>query len=112
MRLDELEREVRSEILERAAELREDAYPEDTITEIVDGSVPIYTADLLSLAADSIDLATAEPELGPAFDGTPTPTNIIAANVYEHLSAVAFEYWAELAEDDEDDEDDADGRTA
>jgi hypothetical protein len=30
-------------------------------------------------------MATEEPELGPAFDGKPTPVNIIAANIYEHL---------------------------
>ena len=49
----------------------------------------VYHGELLELAAG--DLATdgvgvVAPEMGPAFDGTPTATNIIAANVYERLS--------------------------
>ena len=68
----------------------------DTIHELADGLVPVYTSDLLSLAADNLALATDEPELGPAFDGSPTPTNIIAANVYEWLTAELWEYAREL----------------
>ena len=57
----------------------------DTIFEIADSSVPIYTSDLMELAAENIDLAVDEPELGPAFDGSPTPVNIVAANVFEEI---------------------------
>ena len=61
----------------------------DLIAEIADANVPVYHGELLELAAG--DLATdgvgvVAPEMGPAFDGTPTATNIIAANVYERLS--------------------------
>ena len=59
--------------------------PHDTIHEIADSAVPVYTGDLLRLAAENIALAVDEPELGPAFDGAPTPVNIIASNVYEHV---------------------------
>lgn len=102
----DLERDLRAEIDERASELRADAYPEDTLTEMVDSSVPIYTADLLDVARSDLAIASAEPELGPAFDGSPTPANIIAANIYEHLSAVASSYWAEICEDDDEDDED------
>lgn len=66
-----------------------------------------YTpGDLMELAADDIDLATTEPELGPAFDGSPTPTNIIAANVYEavsnHLHGIIQEVEDEIEEENED----------
>ncbi len=87
------ERMVREEVRERAGELRADAYPEDILAEIVDSSVPIYTSDLMDIAADNLDMATLEPELGPAFDGTPTPANIIAANIYEALQVVAYDEW-------------------
>lgn len=62
--------------------------PHDIIHEIADGAVPVYTSALMHLAAQNNDLALTEPELGPAFDGTPTPVNIIAANVYELACAL------------------------
>ena len=61
-------------------------YPSDYIAEVADGSVPIYTADLLEYGSHNWELMTEEPELGPAFDGSPTPINIIAANIYEAVS--------------------------
>ena len=57
----------------------------DLLHEIADSYVPVYHSTLLDLAAKHNDLGTDIPEIGPAFDGSPTPTNIIAANVYEHL---------------------------
>ncbi len=93
----DLEQGIKAEIRERAKELLEDtAYPEDVVVEMVDTWVPIYNSDLLNVAANDMDMAILEPELGPAFDGTPTPINIIAANIYEALQAVALEEWAEI----------------
>ena len=57
----------------------------DLLYEIADSHVPVYYSTLLDLAAKHNHLGTDIPEIGPAFDGSPTPTNIIAANVYEHL---------------------------
>ena len=66
--------------------------PHDTIHEIADGCVPVYTSDLMEMAAGNYnDLATTEPELGPAFDGSSTPVNIIAANVFEAIEAALWE---------------------
>jgi len=70
--------------------------PHDVIHEIADSSVPVDTSDLLALANENNALATDEPELGPAFDGTSTPVNIIAANVYEAVQAALWEAWREI----------------
>jgi len=67
--------------------------PHDCIHEIADSSVPVYNYDLLRLAADNLNLGVDEPELGPAFDGSPTPINIIAANVFEAIESELWEYW-------------------
>lgn len=74
------------------------AYPEDELHEHVDSAVPTQNAILLEVAASSPSVAVDEPELGPAFDGRPTPINIIAANIYERLSVVAHEWLSEALE--------------
>ena len=68
----------------------------DTIHEVADGLVPVYTSDLMDLADNNIALATDTPELGPAFDGSSTPANIVAANIYEWLTDELWEYAREL----------------
>lgn len=67
-----------------------------TLDEFVDGAVPIYHADLLDLAASDNEIALTAPELGPAYDGEPTPINIIAANVYEAVSNALHAEWQEI----------------
>ncbi len=73
----------------------------DIIHEIADGCVPVYTYDILECAMNDNSLATDEPECGPAFDGTPTPVNIIAANIYERITQALWDYQASI--DDADD---------
>jgi hypothetical protein len=63
----------------------------DVITEITDSSVPVYNYAILQLALDNLHLALDEPELGPAFDGSPTPINIIAANIYEYINQALWD---------------------
>jgi|GEM_PF-3341164 len=92
---------ARAELRERWAGYRDDFgprhdEPHDLIHEIADGCVPVYTSQLLSLAAGCNELATATPELGPAFDGAPTPVNIIAANVFEAIEAALWDEWEAL----------------
>ena len=108
--------EMKKDAVEELKESLRD-YPDndqhDTIHEIADSSVPVYTSDILQLVADNIDLAVIEPDIEPAFDGSPTPVNIIAANVYEeitqelwsNLENIKAELKAEL-EDELEDEDD------
>ena len=84
----------------------ESSYPEDVLHEYADSAVPIYTADLMELAANNIDLATDEPECGPAFDGAPTPVNIVAANVYEALIAEGYDWLREVQDESEEEDQD------
>ena len=74
------------------------AEPHDAIFEIADRNTPIYTSDLLRMAAEYLPLATGEPELGPAFDGRPTPVNIIAANVFAYLEQKLWDTWQTIVQ--------------
>jgi hypothetical protein len=94
---------ARGELTERWEHYRDDfgpapsvQYASDVIHEIADGLVPVYTSELLELACADNSLGTEEPELGPAFDGSPTPANIIAANVYERITADLFVRFEEI----------------
>lgn len=110
MTLHQLVNDAIEELREWRKEHPECDEPHDQIHAIADSSVPVYTHQLLQLAADNCHLATDEPELGPAngcnFDGTPSPVNIIAANVYEHIEAALWEAWREMEDETEDEEDD------
>lgn len=81
------------DLLERVADENESRYVGDLIAEIADTSVPMYNGTLLELASKEHELALAEPECGPAFDGSPTPINIIAANIYEAISEHLWSHW-------------------
>jgi hypothetical protein len=73
---------ARAELLERVGAGEK---VDDIVHEIADSHVPIYTGDILAYAVEDWNLAVTEPELGPAFDGTMTPVNLIAANIYEAI---------------------------
>lgn len=97
--LRDIEQSATEDLRDRWVNYRDeftDGEPHDVIHEIADGHVPVYHSDLLTLAAQDNSLATDEPELGPAFDGTATPVNIIAANVYEAITAALWEAWREI----------------
>jgi hypothetical protein len=68
------------------------------ITEIYDSAVPIYTSDIMLIGSVS-DVYSREPECGPAFDGSPTPQNIIAGIIYDILSETAWEELREYLEE-------------
>ena len=55
----------------------------------------------MELAANNLELATNTPELGPAFDGEPTPVNIIAANVFEAVEAALWQAHRDIREERE-----------
>ena len=63
----------------------------DIASEIADSHTPVYTRDLMMVAANDIDLAVTEPEIGPAFDGSNTPVNLVAANIYERIQQAVLE---------------------
>lgn len=82
-------------------------YPEDRLHEIADSTTPVYNKQIMDLAASDYDLMLTEPEIGPAFDGTPTPVNIAAANIFEKLYAAADERLRERQEEAEEEDEDA-----
>ena len=61
------------------------------IGECADSTTPVMNYTLLRIAANDNEVALREPDIGPAFDGTPTPINIIAANIYELLNEALYE---------------------
>ncbi|MGH2761396.1 MAG: hypothetical protein ACRDLD_02255 [Thermoleophilaceae bacterium] len=63
----------------------------DRCHEIADNVVPVYTHEIMATISESIELAAVEPELGPAFDGSATPVNVAAANIYELVSNIAHQ---------------------
>lgn len=81
-----------------ALEAFSDKYQHDSVFEVADSHVPVYTEDLLMLALDNLELAHEKPGLGPAYDGLATPHNLIAANVAECIEQDLFEYWRELTD--------------
>ena len=94
--MDDRLADARKELRDRIKEDPIEDEPHDVIHEIADGSVPIYAYDIIQAAAEDVRLATAEPEIGPAFDGTPTPTNIIAANIFEAIEAALWDEWEDI----------------
>ena len=66
------------------------------IHELADDAVPIYNKDILSIATNDLgEIGCTVPENGPAFDGTPTPVNVAAANIYEAIQAALWETFEE-----------------
>ena len=90
-----LERDVRTEVFDRAGELLADRYPEDTLTEIADSWVPIYNSDLAELLADNPGLAYLEDNIY-AGEGDVDVFKILMWSVYEKLSQAAHEAWGEV----------------
>ena len=64
---------------------------QDWIHEIADTCTPIYTYNIMECAMEDMALATDVPEIGPAFDGSQTAANIVAANIYERVCNHLYE---------------------
>lgn len=107
MNLYQIIRDAQQELRDWREDHPDEDEPHDAIFEIADSSVPVYTGDLLRLAAENIALATAEPELGPAFDGSPTPVNVIAANVFEAIQEALWEEWQTILDEEAEADNDA-----
>lgn len=83
------------EIIESAKDdLREqmkDGYnADDSVHEIADSSVPVYTHTLLELFVDDIDLAFVEPEIGYGTAGQ-NMVGIAQAIIYEEITRALYE---------------------
>jgi len=103
--LDEIEKDAIEELEEWVKDNPDDDPTDEAIFEIADSSTPIYNYDILQLAASNLFLATDAPDIGPAFDGSPTPINIIAANIYEYISNALYQRWSEIEKEKEEEED-------
>lgn len=84
--LADLADSVLVEVADRDLEGADDS---DVAHEIADSAVPVYTSDIMAAISEDAGLATWEPELGPAFGGEPTPTNIAAGVLYELARNIA-----------------------
>ena len=100
MNLDELKQDAVNELREWIIENPDDDAG-DAIFEIADSNTPVYTYDILQLAMDNWEIGTVEPDIGPAFDGSPTPVNIAAANIFEAIEAALWECWREYEDADD-----------
>jgi len=80
--------------------------PGDTIFGIANSSVPIYDYEILQMAMNDLSLAIDSPESGPAFDGSPSPINIIAGNILEMLRSELWGEWREIESEREAQEED------
>ena len=74
-------------------------YPEDMVSEIADSSVPIYTNELAEVAQSSMEVLQHQNELPPAFDGSPTVSNLIATAIYELVQEALYERLNELQQE-------------
>lgn len=73
----------------------------DAIFETTDSSVPIYNSEILETISESPSLWSRETELGPAFDGAPTPVNIAAGVIFEVINEALWEAWNEREDEEE-----------
>lgn len=96
--LEQIIIDAKEELQEQLTSEPDMEYPEDRIHEITDSACLMPNYQYLDLAAANNDLATSEPECGPAFDGTATPINIICANIYERINQELFELLYEIQE--------------
>lgn len=80
------------------AEILGERYPEDRVTEIADGWVPVYYRDLAACLMDDVSLAELDDE-GLA-EGVTDVFKRIQIAIYERLSSAAFE-WLYEAQDNE-----------
>src|SRR5574341_15511 len=91
---DRLNDLIAEEKITKADQIDNDYHNElcDIVFECANAAVPYLLSDILQLATDDTYLAAEEPSTGPAFDGTSTPVNIIAANIFEAIEDCLCHY--------------------
>lgn len=101
--IDNLQYVIDCHKIESFEDLESEIDIHDEIFEVADSMVPVYHSELLDLAADNNNLATDVPELGPAsgcnFDGSNSPININAANIFERLEEYLWDCWRDIEND-------------
>jgi hypothetical protein len=94
----DLKKSLLQTLEDNKAEILNSKYPEDLISEYVDGEIPVYTGRLLEIALSDLWLAVDEPEMY-GFDGKPTAINAIVGNIYSELHEEASN-WLNLAQEE------------
>jgi len=104
--IEQIKQNALEELEERFKAEPDMSYPEDMVHEIADSSVPVYTFELAQVAQSSLDVMLHENELPPAFDGSPTVTNLIATAIYELVQEELYEKLYELQQEHANQQDD------
>jgi hypothetical protein len=94
--IDSLIADLIKDLEDNKAEILNERYPEDRVTEIADGWVPVYYRDLAACLMDDVSLAELDDE-GLA-EGVTDVFKRIQIAIYERLSSAAFEWLYEAQE--------------
>ena len=96
MSIYELQQDVKAEVLERADEIKDSAYPEDLLSELAVSHIPVYYQELAECLADDPSLAYVDdPGLIDASNGV---YQTIQVAIYERLIQAAQEAYENLPE--------------
>jgi len=98
-KINELEKNLIEELNDNKKEILERQYPEDLVTEFVDGWIPIYNSDLIEAISDDPSLAYVDDH--GLLPKNPGVHDIIRAAIYERLSSVGFEWLCDNQKDKE-----------
>ena len=98
MSIYELTQAVKAEVLERADEIKDSAYPEDLLSELAVSHIPVYYQELAECLADDPSLAYVDdPGLIDASNGV---YQTIQVAIYERLIQAAHEAFENLPDDE------------
>lgn len=98
-KLDELKSHAREDLVERMnGEWPGRNNAHDMVHECADGMVPVYTAEIMALAAES-EVYNFKGELGPGRDGSATLENIAVGAIYEILCNYLYGELDEIKEE-------------
>ena len=103
----QLERDMIADLNDNKAEILAEQYPEDRITEMVDGWIPVYNYQLAELLADCPSLGNGPYDSGLVKEN-PSVWDILTAAVYEKLSNAAYEWLHEAQQDVENEQESED----
>ena len=89
--MTDLIQELIDDLNDNIEEIKHADHPHDYVYELVDSHVPIMHNDLLNYALHNHYIATSTPDIF-TFDGSHSPVNAIAGNIYQELSETAHDW--------------------
>ena len=98
MNIYELTQDVKAEVLERADEIKDSAYPEDLLSELAVSHIPVYYQELAECLADDPSLAYVD-DTG-LIDASNGVYQTIQVAIYERLIQAAHEAFENLPDDE------------